>query len=197
MNNSTLESLPLEMTGERYLLSDLKNILRSCHSSAHLYADNTNHLTTLLLRYPFASWNWEVVSAHQLVTFEFTQEHPELPWSPAGLSRNPNLTRKIVHENESYPWFRHNLLFNVHLRDEFTVAHCNYKFEEKHLNLWIADMNYLTFNGSVARSDCYAPNVTMDQICAFDPNYDRYVDIVELFVNCELRAALTRRSKRA
>jgi hypothetical protein len=73
----------------------------------------------LLLLYPSAPWDWQLVSSNESVSFQFILDHPELPWVPRHVSKNVNVTEQIVRDHLYYEWDYESLCFNPNVSFRF------------------------------------------------------------------------------
>ena len=76
------------------------------------------------LEYWFSSCQAEKVTKIKICDYfmKYVKEHPNLPWSWQGLSRNPNLTMKFVEHHLNLPWDWSKMSYNLN---------CNYEIYRK------------------------------------------------------------------
>ena len=59
-------------------------------------ATRSNHLWTLVQKYPDAKWSWSWVSMNPNITWEIIQDNPDYPWNWYGIPCNPNVPLDII-----------------------------------------------------------------------------------------------------
>src|SRR5271154_4592474 len=57
-----------------------------------MIAKYSNHLWTLIDKYPYNKWNWYEISRNPNITWRIIEENPKWNWDWRGISANPNIT---------------------------------------------------------------------------------------------------------
>lgn len=79
----------------------LKQIIERYHPT--LRNKVTNHLQTLVMRYPFMNWEWHELSYNPSITMEFIKDHiDDYNWNWMYVSENPNLTIQFILDHIQY-----------------------------------------------------------------------------------------------
>ena len=68
-----------------FTCKDWKRIIDTSYSS--MKNELTNHLQTLLLKYPEKQWNWTCISSNPNITIEFIEKYLDKPWDWSSISR--------------------------------------------------------------------------------------------------------------
>ena len=61
-------------------------------------------------------WDWNNLSSHPNVTWEFIKQHIDLNWNWYLMLFNPNITLEIIESNPSIPWNLNGVLCNPNIK---------------------------------------------------------------------------------
>ena len=70
-------------------------------------------------------WIWEDVTSHSLITLEFIEKHPNLPWEYKYLSYNPNTTQEYIEQHPTIDWHWRMIPRKVKIDLEFILSRPN------------------------------------------------------------------------
>jgi hypothetical protein len=66
-----------------------------------IYIDNC---VNEILNYPNANWDFELLSKNPNISFKVIDKNMDKPWNWDYLSQNPDITLKIIENNMDKPW---------------------------------------------------------------------------------------------
>src|SRR5271155_4168072 len=64
-----------------------------------MIAKYSNHLWTLINKYPDEKWNWYWISTNPNITWEIISGNPDNPWNWNGISQNPNIPWELINSH--------------------------------------------------------------------------------------------------
>src|SRR5271170_285722 len=64
----------------------------------------SNHLTTLLKKYPEWKWDMYWLSRNPNLSWSFVEAHPDWNWNVNEMSYNPNLSWSFVEAHPNWNW---------------------------------------------------------------------------------------------
>src|SRR5271168_2563663 len=69
-----------------------------------MIAKYSNHLWTLINKYPDVKWDWCDISSNPNTTWEIILENPDKPWNWYWMSNHLNINLEIALENPNRLW---------------------------------------------------------------------------------------------
>lgn len=92
-----------------------------------------NQLMQLLKLFPNAKWNYFSVSKNINITWKLVCDNPQIPWDYRGLSMNKNITWEIIRINSDKPWDYFYVSKNPNITWEIACKNVNYPWDYPNL----------------------------------------------------------------